>query len=204
MKKSFLAAMIMVMGTGSALAASGDDLAGGQITFNGLVQPGTCVASVVDGGKTSTNVDGTVLLDTALKSDVEANTGVDAAATGVNPKDFSIRVDCTNGDAAMTDVDLQMSSASFANSNGTLNNNTSVTLAGTKMAQGVNIAVHEVTGTGLALVNMIDHSAAHDLTLDPTTKVGVYNLRASYVKAPTGTVTNGAVTTNAMYSITYK
>lgn len=61
MKKTLsLAVMVMAMGAGSAMAA--DPVAAGQITFNGQVDPATCIAKVVDGGKTSIGSDGTVTL----------------------------------------------------------------------------------------------------------------------------------------------
>lgn len=207
MKKTILlAAVVMAMGTGSAMAAKGDQVAAGQITFNGQVDPATCIAHVVDGGKTSIGSDGTVTLKTVTLADMSAAGTVKAAETGLNAKDFSISIDCTNADADMETVALYMSSADFANNDGTLANNTNITLgSGIKMANGVSIAVHEVDSAGaLSLVNMVNHSDDHSLAVDKDTRLATYNLRASYVKAPgTAAVTSGAVTTNSVYSIVY-
>ncbi|EBK7106141.1 pilus assembly protein, partial [Salmonella enterica] len=195
------------MGAGSAMAAD-VPVAAGQITFNGQVDPATCIAKVVDGGKTSIGSDGTVTLKTVTLADMKAAATVAQNTTGLNPKDFSITVDCTGADADLKNVALYMSSADFANSDGTLANNTNITLgSGIKMANGVSIAVHEVEAAGgLTLVNMVNHSDKHELALDDTTRAGTYNLRASYVMAPGVTsdaVTSGAVTTNSIYSIVY-
>ncbi|EAO2462338.1 pilus assembly protein, partial [Salmonella enterica] len=202
-----LAVMVMAMGAGSAMAAD-VPVAAGQITFNGQVDPATCIAKVVDGGKTSIGSDGTVTLKTVTLADMKAAATVAQNTTGLNPKDFSITVDCTGADADLKNVALYMSSADFANSDGTLANNTNITLgSGIKMANGVSIAVHEVEAAGgLTLVNMVNHSDKHELALDDTTRAGTYNLRASYVMAPGVTsdaVTSGAVTTNSIYSIVY-
>ncbi|EDQ0199472.1 fimbrial protein [Salmonella enterica subsp. enterica serovar Fresno] len=208
MKKTLsLAVMVMAMGAGSAMAAD-VPVAAGQITFNGQVDPATCIAKVVDGGKTSIGSDGTVTLKTVTLADMKAAATVAQNTTGLNPKDFSITVDCTGADADLKNVALYMSSADFANSDGTLANNTNITLgSGIKMANGVSIAVHEVeAASGLTLVNMVNHSDKHELALDDTTRAGTYNLRASYVMAPGVTsdaVTSGAVTTNSIYSIVY-
>ncbi|EEI9673585.1 fimbrial protein [Salmonella enterica subsp. enterica serovar Anatum] len=208
MKKTLsLAVMVMAMGAGSAMAAD-VPVAAGQITFNGQVDPATCIAKVVDGGKTSIGSDGTVTLKTVTLADMKAAATVAQNTTGLNPKDFSITVDCTGADADLKNVALYMSSADFANSDGTLANNTNITLgSGIKMANGVSIAVHEVEAAGgLTLVNMVNHSDKHELALDDTTRAGTYNLRASYVMAPgvtSGAVTSGAVTTNSIYSIVY-
>ncbi|HAF6330640.1 TPA: fimbrial protein, partial [Salmonella enterica] len=205
MKKTLsLAVMVMAMGAGSAMAAD-VPVAAGQITFNGQVDPATCIAKVVDGGKTSIGSDGTVTLKTVTLADMKAAATVAQNTTGLNPKDFSITVDCTGADADLKNVALYMSSADFANSDGTLANNTNITLgSGIKMANGVSIAVHEVEAAGgLTLVNMVNHSDKHELALDDTTRAGTYNLRASYVMAPGVTsdaVTSGAVTTNSIYS----
>ncbi|MKV48036.1 pilus assembly protein [Salmonella enterica subsp. enterica] len=208
MKKTLsLAVMVMAMGAGSAMAAD-VPVAAGQIMFNGQVDPATCIAKVVDGGKTSIGSDGTVTLKTVTLADMKAAATVAQNTTGLNPKDFSITVDCTGADADLKNVALYMSSADFANSDGTLANNTNITLgSGIKMANGVSIAVHEVEAAGgLTLVNMVNHSDKHELALDDTTRAGTYNLRASYVMAPGVTsdaVTSGAVTTNSIYSIVY-
>ncbi|WP_024155495.1 fimbrial protein [Salmonella enterica] len=208
MKKTLsLAVMVMAMGAGSAMAAD-VPVAAGPITFNGQVDPATCIAKVVDGGKTSIGSDGTVTLKTVTLADMKAAATVAQNTTGLNPKDFSITVDCTGADADLKNVALYMSSADFANSDGTLANNTNITLgSGIKMANGVSIAVHEVEAAGgLTLVNMVNHSDKHELALDDTTRAGTYNLRASYVMAPGVTsdaVTSGAVTTNSIYSIVY-
>ncbi|EDI0925293.1 fimbrial protein [Salmonella enterica] len=208
MKKTLsLAVMVMAMGAGSAMAAD-VPVAAGQITFNGQVDPATCIAKVVDGGKTSIGSDGTVTLKTVTLADMKAAATVAQNTTGLNPKDFSITVDCTGADADLKNVALYMSSADFANSDGTLANNTNITLgSGIKMANGVSIAVHEVEAAGgLTLVNMVNHSDKHELALDDTTRAGTYNLRASYVMAPGVTsdaVISGAVTTNSIYSIVY-
>lgn len=209
MKKTILVAtMLMAMGTGSAMAAAGDPLAGGQITFNGQVDPATCVATVADSGKSSLNSDGVVTLSSVTLADMRGASTVQDTATGLKAKDFSISVDCTGADASLANVALYMSSADLANADGTLANNTNVTLGGSiKMANGVSIAVHELDDAGtLSLVNMINHGDDHNLPIDTTTHTGTYNLRASYVKSPgvkDADITSGAVTTSSIYSVVY-
>lgn len=106
MKKTLsLAVMVMAMGAGSAMAAD-VPVAAGQITFNGQVDPATCIAKVVDGGKTSIGSDGTVTLKTVTLADMKAAATVAQNTTGLNPKDFSITVDCTGADADLKNVAL--------------------------------------------------------------------------------------------------
>lgn len=200
MKKAILAAALVVA-SGSALAAAGGP-DGGRIDFNGLVQAGTCAVGVQDAGKQSVTTDGTVSLDTVKAADVLANTGVEQNAVGLMPKEFDVAVDCSA--SAFTTAHLTMGSASFANSNGTLNNNTNVTVNGLAGAQGVNVAVHDVTSGAPTLVNMNNGSDVHDLDLVAGNGKGTYKFNASYVKASGATaVTAGHVTTNALYTVTY-
>ncbi|EEE2001255.1 fimbrial protein [Salmonella enterica subsp. enterica serovar Kotte] len=196
MKKALIAAALVVA-SGSAMA----DVDGGRIDFNGLVQTGTCAVGVQDAGKQSVTTDGTVNLDTVKAADVLANAGVEQNTVGLMPKEFDIQVDCSASTFLKTH--LTMGSASFANSNGTLNNNTNITVNGLAAAAGVNVAVHDITNGTPALVNMNNGSDVHTLDLDTDGKA-TYKFNASYVKAANASaVTAGHVTTNALYTITY-
>ncbi|RZM90718.1 MULTISPECIES: fimbrial protein [unclassified Escherichia] len=197
MKKALLAAAL-VMASGSALAVDG-----GHIDFNGMVQSGTCKVGVVDTGMHSVSTDGVVTLDTANVTDTFAE--VSAAAVGLLPKEFMISVDCVPG---KTTAKLTMGSASYANTSGTLNNNTNITINGIAPAQNVNIAIHNMKNKAGAAeikqVHMNNSSEVQELTLDAQGD-GQYVFNASYVKAPNSqAVTEGHVTTNALYTIAYE
>ncbi|EFB5169055.1 fimbrial protein [Escherichia coli] len=197
MKKTLLAAA-MIFASSSVMAADG-----GQIDFNGLVQSGTCKVGVADGGKQSITSDGVVTLNTANVTDTFPE--VSETSVGLLPKEFKISVDCapaSNGNASLT-----MSSISFANTSGTLNNNMNVTVNGLSPAENVNIAVHNMTNQDgapeIKQVHMNDASNVQSLKLDAQGD-GQYLFNASYVKAPSSSaVTAGHVTTNAMYTIIY-
>lgn len=116
-----------------------------------------------------------------------------------------ISVDCEPG---KTTAQLTMGSASYANTSGTLNNNTNITINGIQPAQNVNIAVHNMKNKAGAAeikqVHMNNSSEIQELTLDAQGN-GQYVFNASYVKAPNSqAVTAGHVTTNALYTITYQ
>lgn len=197
MKKTLLAAA-MIFASGSVMAADG-----GQIDFNGLVQSGTCKVGVADGGKQSITSDGVVTLNTANVTDTFPT--VSETSVGLLPKEFKISVDCAP--ASNSEASLTMSSISFANTSGTLNNNMNVTVNGLAPAENVNIAVHNMTNKDgapeIKQVHMNDASNVQLLKLNADGD-GQYLFNASYVKAPTGSaVTAGHVTTNAMYTIIY-
>ncbi|ENB5756482.1 fimbrial protein [Escherichia albertii] len=196
MKKTLLAATL-ILSSGSALAVDG-----GHIDFNGMVQSGTCKVGVVDTGMHGISTDGVVTLDTANVTD--NFTEVSTTAVGLLPKEFMIAVDCVSG---KTTAALTMGSASYANTSGTLNNNTNITINGIQPAKNVNIAVHNMKNKSGAAeikqIHMNNSSEVQELTLDADGN-GQYVFNASYVKAPNSpAVTEGHVTTNALYTITY-
>ncbi|EDH5628926.1 fimbrial protein [Salmonella enterica subsp. enterica serovar Claibornei] len=192
MKKTLLAAAL-VMVSGSALAIDG------QIDFYGRVAPGTCETHIVNKNGSSIIGDGEVRLQTAQIADITS--AVQAQTPGAKAEDFAITADCQG---AIKSLALTMSSPAYAANDGTLKNNTNVTVGGSAAATNVNIAVHDVTSGTPTLVKMNDASDAHILTLSGTSE-GTYYFKASYVRADgSQDVTDGHVTTNALYTITYQ
>ncbi|EAA7605646.1 fimbrial protein [Salmonella enterica subsp. enterica] len=191
MKKTLLAAAL-VMVSGSALAIDG------QIDFYGRVAPGTCETHIVNKNGSSIIGDGEVRLQTAQIADITS--AVQAQTPGAKAEDFAITADCQG---AIKSLALTMSSPAYAANDGTLKNNTNVTVGGSTAAKNVNIAVHDVTSGTPTLVKMNDASDAHILTLSGTSE-GTYYFKASYVRADgSQDVTDGHVTTNALYTINY-
>ncbi|EPE1340037.1 fimbrial protein [Salmonella enterica] len=191
MKKTLLAA-VLVMVSGSALAIDG------QIDFYGRVAPGTCETHIVNKNGSSIIGDGEVRLQTAQIADITS--AVQAQTPGAKAEDFAITADCQG---AIKSLALTMSSPAYAANDGTLKNNTNVTVGGSTAAKNVNIAVHDVTSGTPTLVKMNDASDAHILTLSGTSE-GTYYFKASYVRADgSQDVTDGHVTTNALYTINY-
>lgn len=194
MKKAILAAaMVMAMGSTSAMAAEG-----GQIEFHGLVSATTC-SKVVASSRGNQATDGDVYLSTATPGDITK--GVEANAYGALPAPFSIILDCS-ASADITDTmkaSLVMDS-SFANTTGTLDNDIAMSVAGVTGAENVNIAIHDSdTKTQVKVDGAEIHEAAFK------NKVATYNFMASYVRADASKeVTTGHVTTNAMYTFTYQ
>ncbi|ECF4923578.1 TPA: fimbrial protein [Salmonella enterica subsp. enterica serovar Vietnam] len=192
MKKTLLAT-VLVMVSGSALAIDG------QIDFYGRVAPGTCETHIVNKNGTSIIGDGEVRLQTAQIADITS--AVQANTVGAKAEDFAITANCQG---ASKSLELTMSSPAYAANDGTLKNNTNVTVGGSAAATNVNIAVHDVTSGTPALVKMNDASDAHILDLSGASE-GTYYFKASYVRADgSKDVTDGHVTTNALYTITYK
>ncbi|EAW8148273.1 fimbrial protein [Salmonella enterica] len=192
MKKTLLAAAL-VMVSGSALAIDG------QIDFYGRVAPGTCETHIVNKNGSSIIGDGEVRLQTAQIADITS--AVQAQTPGAKAEDFAITADCQG---AIKSLALTMSSPAYAANDGTLKNNTNVTVGGSTAAKNVNIAVHDVTSGTPTLVKMNDASDAHILTLSGTSE-GTYYFKASYVRADgSQDVTDGHVTTNALYTINYE
>ncbi|EOB3388106.1 fimbrial protein [Salmonella enterica] len=194
MKKAILAAaMVMAMGSTSAMAVEG-----GQIEFHGLVSATTC-SKVVSSSRGNQATDGDVYLTTAAPGDITE--GVAANAYGALPAPFSIILDCS-GAADVTDAtkaSLVMDS-SFSNTTSTLDNDTTLSVAGETGAENVNIAIHDAdTKTQVK----IDGAEIHEASFK--NKVATYNFMASYVRADASKeVTTGHVTTNAMYTFTYQ
>jgi type 1 fimbria pilin len=194
MKKAILAAaMVMAMGSTSAMAVEG-----GQIEFHGLVSATTC-SKVVSSSRGNQDTDGDVYLSTAAPGDITK--AVEANAFGALPAPFSIILDCS-GAGEVTDAmkaSLVMDS-SFANTTGTLDNDTALTVSGEAAAENVNIAIHDADTNAQVKV---DGAEVHEAAF--SNKVATYNFMASYVRADASKeVTTGHVTTNAMYTFTYK
>ncbi|MRG18242.1 fimbrial protein [Escherichia coli] len=188
LKKSAIAAAL-VMFTSSAFA-----LDGGQLDFAGLVSDNTCILHVNGGAQ-----DGQINLETATMAEVTGAGVVNAANVGAKAEPFSITVDCSANTPAAAEANLNMSSVFFSNSQGTLNNDMSVSQA----ASGVAIAVHYVPSAGtFEQVKINDSTDIKNLTL--TNGKGTWNFQASYVKqAASIPVVAGFVKTNAAYTITY-
>ncbi|HFL5521523.1 TPA: fimbrial protein [Salmonella bongori] len=188
-----LIALAMVV---SAASTSAFALDGGQVDFAGLVSDNTCTPHVNGGSQ-----DGQVQLNTASKAAVDADLGVQTSAVGVMPESFYISVDCGTG-SANAKAQLSMSSTFFSNSNGTLNNDDSIT----DPAAGVNLAIHQVDDSGSALaytqVKVNDPSDIHEATF--VDGVAKFDFVVSYVKQSSAVpVTAGYVKSNTAYTLTY-
>lgn len=197
MKKAILAAaMVMAMGSTSAMAA---DAEGGQINFHGLVSATTC-SKVVSTSRGDESTDGNVYLETATPADI--TTEVADSTYGAKAEPFSIILNCKDAAEVTTGTKASLSMVSaFGNTKGTLDNDTNLTAAGMAAAKNVNIAIHDdVTKT----LMKVDGADVHEATFSEG-KIATYNFVASYVKANgSDTVTPGHVTTNAMYTFTYQ
>ncbi|MDU2938667.1 MAG: fimbrial protein [Enterobacteriaceae bacterium] len=198
MKKVLLAtAVFMALGSSSVMAAEG-----GRINFEGFVSAETC-EKIVSSSVGDSVTDGTVTLETAHVSDLTAE--VQPTTAGVNAKDFSITIDCSDTGSTLVKAHLSMSST-YGNTKGTLDNDETLSRNGVDAAKAVDIAVHRVDDatSALSLVKINDLSATLDQPF--TNNVATYNFKASYVKSSdaSATVTTGLVATNAMYTFTYE
>lgn len=197
MKKAILAAaMVMAMGSTSAMAA---DAEGGQLNFHGLVSATTC-SKVVSTSRGDESTDGNIYLETATPADI--TTEVADATYGAKAEPFSIVLNCKDASEVTTGTKASLSMvSSFGNTKGTLDNDTNLTAAGMAAAKNVNIAIHDADTKTLMKVDGAD---VHEATFDAS-QVATYNFVASYVKANgIDDVTPGHVTTNAMYTFTYQ
>ncbi|BDI39721.1 fimbrial protein [Escherichia coli] len=187
LNKSAIAAAL-VMFTSSAFA-----LDGGQLDFSGLVSDNTCALHVNGGAQ-----DGQITLQTATTAEVNGAGVVKTADVGAKPEAFSIAIDCS-GDPK-NNASLSMGSVFFSNSQGTLNNDLSISQAAT----GVAIAIHYLTNaTTYQQVKVNDSTDVKNLVF--TNGKAVYNFKASYVKqAATVDATAGYVKSNATYTVTYQ
>lgn len=181
----------------SAASTSAFAIDGGQVDFAGLVSDNTCVPHVNGGSQ-----DGQVQLNTAKVGDIQADLGVQLGAVGVQPESFYITVDCGSTNTN-TKAHLSMASTFFSNSSGTLNNDDSIS----SPAAGVNLAIHQVDGSGATLaykqVKINDAADIHDSEFgaDGVTK---FNFVVSYVKQSSAVqVTSGYVKSNTAYTLTY-
>ncbi|MGL5242296.1 MAG: fimbrial protein [Kluyvera ascorbata] len=181
----------------SAASTSAFALDGGQVDFAGLVSDNTCTPHVNGGSQ-----DGQVQLNTAVTLDVQNDLGVQTGAYGVQPKSFYITVDCGSANTNQK-AHLSMASTFFSNSQGTLNNDDSISTPAT----GVNLAIHQVDGSGAALtysqVKVNDAADIHDADFGAD-GVAKFNFVVSYVKQATAVpVTAGYVKSNTAYTVTY-
>lgn len=181
----------------SAASTSAFALDGGQVDFAGLVSDNTCTPHVNGGSQ-----DGQVQLNTAQTADISNDLGVQTSAVGVQPESFYITVDCGTSNTNST-AHLSMASTFFSNSEGTLNNDDSIS----EPATGVNLAIHQVDGSGSALaytqVKVNDAADIHDASFDAN-GVAKFNFAVSYVKQSTAVpVTAGYVKSNVAYTVTY-
>ena len=182
----------------SAASTSAFALDGGQVDFAGLVSDNTCTPHVNGGSQ-----DGQVQLNTAQTLDVQNDLGVQTSSVGVQPKSFYISVDC-GASNVNTKAHMSMASTFFSNSSGTLNNDDSIS----SPAAGVNLAIHQVDGSGSALaytqVKVNDAADIHDADFGPD-GVAKFNFVVSYVKQATAIpVTAGYVKSNTAYTVTYE
>ncbi|GHD93559.1 fimbrial protein [Pseudocitrobacter faecalis] len=188
LKKSAIAAALVLF-TSSAFA-----LDGGQLDFAGLVSDNTCDLHV-DGGAQ----DGQITLQTATTAEVTNAGVVSASAVGAKPEAFSITVDCSKATVTGS-ANLSMGSVFFSNSQGTLNNDHTVSQAAT----GVAVAVHYLKDA--STVEQVKINDSTDVKVKAfDNKKATYNFKASYVKEDSATaVTAGFVKTNAAYTVTYQ
>ncbi|MFV0261973.1 MAG: fimbrial protein [Kluyvera sp.] len=189
-----LIALSLVLSAASTSAFAVD---GGQVDFAGLVSDNTCTPHVNGGSQ-----DGQVQLNTAQTADISNDLGVQTSAVGVQPESFYITVDCGTSNTNST-AHLSMASTFFSNSEGTLNNDDSIS----EPATGVALAIHQIDGSGSALaytqVKVNDASDVHDANFDPN-GVAKFNFAVSYVKQSTAVpVTAGYVKSNVAYTLTY-
>ncbi|ECG8258787.1 fimbrial protein [Salmonella bongori] len=195
MKKKIIA--LSVAFSAALISSSAFALDGGQIDFAGLVSDNTCTPHVNGGSQ-----DGQVQLNTANTTAVNTDPGVQTSAVGVQPEPFYITVDC-GASNTNTKANLSMSSTFFSNSNGTLNNDDSIS----EPATGVNLAIHEVDSSGSAQaysqVKINDASNVHSQDFD-SNGVAKFNFVVSYVKQSSAVpVTAGYVKSNTAYTLTY-
>lgn len=181
----------------SAASTSAFALDGGQVDFAGLVSDNTCTPHVNGGSQ-----DGQVQLNTAQTADINKDLGVQTSAVGVQPESFYITVDCGSSNTNQA-AHLSMASTFFSNSEGTLNNDDSIS----EPATGVNLAIHQVDGSGSALaytqVKVNDAADIHDADFDGN-GVAKFNFTVSYVKRSSAVpVTAGYVKSNVAYTVTY-
>ena len=190
-----LIALSLVLSAASTTSAFALD--GGQVDFAGLVSDNTCTPHVNGGSQ-----DGQVQLNTAKTADIVADLGVQTGQPGVEPESFYITVDCGTS-SQNSKAKLSMASTFFSNSNGTLNNDDSIA----NPAAGVNLAIHQVDGTGSALaysvVKINDPSDIHEA--DFANGIATFNFVVSYVKQSSAVpVMPGYVKSNTAYTITYE
>ncbi|EGT0666796.1 fimbrial protein [Citrobacter werkmanii] len=194
MKKKIIA--LSVACSAALLSSSAFAIDGGQIDFAGLVSDNTCIPHVNGGSQ-----DGQVQLNTAKVIDISDNTGVQLDAVGVQPESFYITVDC-GAENANQKAHLSMASTFFSNSNGTLNNDDSIS----NPAAGVNLAIHAADGSSGSLVyKQVKVNDAADIHEAPfgTDGIAKFNFVVSYVKQPAVPVTAGYVKSNTAYTLTY-
>lgn len=195
MKKNIIALSVAV--SAALLSSSAFALDGGQIDFAGLVSDNTCIPRVNGGSQ-----DGQVQLNTAKVADIQADGGVQLGSAGVQPESFYITVDCGSGNTN-ANANLSMASTFFSNSNGTLNNDDSIS----SPAAGVNLAIHEVDSSGAALaykqVKINNTSDVHKQKFGAD-GVAKFNFVVSYVKQSTAVqIKAGYVKSNTAYTLVY-
>ncbi|WP_213134472.1 fimbrial protein [Citrobacter sp. FP75] len=181
----------------SAASTSAFAIDGGQVDFAGLVSDNTCVPHVNGGSQ-----DGQVQLNTAKIAEVSADGGVQPNSAGVQPESFYITVDCGAGNLNQK-AQLSMASTFFSNSNGTLNNDDSIS----NPATGVNLAIHAVDASSDTLaykqVKVNDPADIHESSFG-TDGIAKFNFVVSYVKQSGAVpVTAGYVKSNTAYTLTY-
>ncbi|VDZ80788.1 Fimbrial protein YadN [Salmonella bongori] len=159
MKKKIIA--LSAAFSAALISSSAFALDGGQINFAGLVSDNTCIPHVNGGSQ-----DGQVQLNTANTTAVNTDPGVQTKrGWPYSQKPFYITVDC-GASNTNTKANLSMSSTFFSNSNGTLNNDDSIS----EPATGVNLAIHEVDSSGSAQaysqVKINDASNVHSQAFD--------------------------------------
>ena len=195
MKKNIIALSVAL--SAALLSSSAFALDGGQIDFAGLVSDNTCIPRVNGGSQ-----DGQVQLNTAKVADIQADSGVQLGAVGVQPESFYITVDCGSANTN-ANANLSMASTFFSNSNGTLNNDDSIS----SPAAGVNLAIHEVDSCGAALaykqVKINNTSDVHKQKFGAD-GVAKFNFVVSYVKQSTAVqIKAGYVKSNTAYTLVY-
>lgn len=192
MNMKIVSAIALAMGitvAGSAIAASGDPIAGGTITFNGSLLPGTCTITGTGVASGAGNI--VVPIQPAPISALAAANAVAGLTT------FGLQVggpgqDCTNGAVAA----LSFTPGSFVDgTTGALKNST---------AQGMasNVEVQVTTAAGAAI--KIATGDATNLLLSSTIANNTANitLGAQYL-AVNGAATAGDVNTQAQYTVVY-
>nr|WP_318382942.1 hypothetical protein [uncultured Enterobacter sp.] len=193
-----LAALVMAMGSGSALAAEGNDT--GLVIINGAISAGTCDITTKD-GKSAGNV--TVQMPTVEATEVKA---LDAEAAGAGKTTFELLLSNCDVEGVAT---IAFSSPEFVDvASGTLKNNDKIT----GYAEGVSVALHNnIDGNKKAvMVGRPDDTNAQTLNIAKysgtgTEIAGLFAFTTSYVLAQGATAaTGGLVSTNTTFDITYQ
>ncbi|ELO82208.1 TPA: fimbrial protein [Salmonella enterica subsp. enterica serovar Enteritidis] len=197
-KKYTLAAAVMAVMTGSAMAA---DVANGQITFHGMVNPNTCQVTMSGENVDQNGFDFDVTLDTVDVADVKGLTANNVSSV-LEETPFYMDVKC-EAPAAGTEAFV---SGQFAAFGGATTDSSGILFPATNVAgaaQDVAYVVKNLDASG-ATTTQVKMGQVNDAKekLDETGAARLaYNV--AYVKTGEN-VTSGPVIAQAAYTISYE